>query len=51
MPVEYAGFTLKPNGFFGENIAMNLPADTNRHSIDNRQPSSSEGGQTCCHGK
>ncbi|MQB41192.1 primary-amine oxidase [Rhizobium sp. ICMP 5592] len=51
MPVEYAGFTLKPNGFFGENIAMNLPADTNRHSIDNRQPSSSEEKRSCCHGK
>jgi primary-amine oxidase len=25
MPVEYAGFTLKPAGFFGENPALDLP--------------------------
>lgn len=41
MPVEYAGFTLKPNGFFASNIAMDLPADKNGHSKDNRT-------QTCC---
>jgi primary-amine oxidase len=32
MPVEYAGFTLKPNGFFAENPAMDLPADRNAAS-------------------
>ena len=31
MPVEYAGFTLKPNGFFDANIAMDLPADKTRN--------------------
>lgn len=36
MPVEYAGFMLKPNGFFSTNIGMNLPPDQNRHSVDNR---------------
>jgi primary-amine oxidase len=36
MPVEYAGFMLKPNGFFATNIGMNLPPDQNRHSVDNR---------------
>ena len=39
MPVEYAGFMLKPNGFLAANPAMDLPRDT-------------EGKQkgSCCHG-
>jgi primary-amine oxidase len=36
MPVEYAGFTLKPNGFFAANPAMDLPADNG-------------GSESCCH--
>ncbi|OCJ08110.1 tyramine oxidase [Rhizobium sp. AC44/96] len=50
MPVEYAGFTLKPNGFFSANIAMNLPAEKNAHSRDNRDPAG-EGypNHSCCH--
>jgi primary-amine oxidase len=36
MPVEYAGFTLKPNGFFAANAAMDLPAGANSRSIDTR---------------
>jgi primary-amine oxidase len=36
MPVEYAGFMLKPNGFFSENKAMDLPADPNKASQDQR---------------
>ncbi|MGR6430104.1 primary-amine oxidase [Rhizobium sp. PAMB 3174] len=36
MPVEYAGFTLKPNGFFASNIGMDLPPEKNAHSKDNR---------------
>jgi primary-amine oxidase len=32
MPVEYAGFMLKPNGFFAENPAMDLPPDRNTAS-------------------
>jgi primary-amine oxidase len=28
MPVEYAGFTLKPNNFFAANPAMDLPPET-----------------------
>ena len=42
MPVEYAGFMLKPNGFFAENPAMDLPPDRNRASRDNR------GANSCC---
>ncbi|MCB8836290.1 primary-amine oxidase [Aurantimonas sp. VKM B-3413] len=45
MPVEYAGFMLKPNGFFDRNIAMDLPPDENKHSIDNRTGKS---GGSCC---
>jgi primary-amine oxidase len=42
MPVEYAGFTLRPNGFFAENPAMDLPADRNAASADARNDTS------CC---
>jgi len=51
MPVEYAGFTLKPNGFFASNIAMDLPPGGNEESVDNRlQPSPDDSGNgPCCH--
>jgi primary-amine oxidase len=39
MPVEYAGFTLKPSGFFAENPAMDLPRERNNASRDNRAAS------------
>lgn len=40
MPVEYAGFMLKPNGFFAGNIAMDVPADSD--------PASAQHGASCC---
>jgi primary-amine oxidase len=43
MPVEYAGFTLKPDGFFRREPALDLPADRNDHSIDSRGA-----GDCCC---
>jgi primary-amine oxidase len=43
MPVEYAGFMLKPNGFFAENPAMDLAPDANAHSKDQRSD-----GDCCC---
>lgn len=46
MPVEYAGFMMKPNGFFAANIGMNIPADKNAHSRDNR-----EAGACCASSK
>ncbi|MBY5352220.1 primary-amine oxidase [Rhizobium leguminosarum] len=51
MPVEYAGFTLKPNGFFASNIAMDLPPEGNSRSVDNRLQRSSDniGNGSCCH--
>ncbi|MBB3659165.1 primary-amine oxidase [Rhizobium sp. BK650] len=52
MPVEYAGFTLKPNGFFDSNIAMNLPAARNEHSRDNHSSAPFDQGDkasaSCC---
>ncbi|PZQ84923.1 MAG: tyramine oxidase [Ancylobacter novellus] len=50
MPVEYAGFLLKPNGFFSANIAMDLPPEKNAHSRDNRDAEGgTKGGGSCCH--
>ncbi len=48
------GFTLKPNGFFDANIAMDLPADKNGHSKDNREADccgakSETKSSSCCH--
>jgi primary-amine oxidase len=48
MPVEYAGFTLKPNGFFASNIAMDLPADKNAHSKDNHEEGGTPPTGSCC---
>ena len=42
MPVEYAGFMLKPNGFFDANPALDLPVEPNLHSVDDRT------GDACC---
>ncbi len=42
MAVEYAGFMLKPNGFFDGNPAMDLPPDKNSASKDGRSDDS------CC---
>lgn len=34
MPVEYAGFMLKPNNFFVANPTMDLPSDRDAHSVE-----------------
>ncbi len=31
MPVDYAGFTLKPVGFFDRNPALGVPESTSAH--------------------
>jgi primary-amine oxidase len=43
MPMEYTGFTLKPNGFFDANPANDLPPERNSASIDGRA-----GHGSCC---
>jgi primary-amine oxidase len=45
MPVEYAGFMLKPNNFFVANPAMDLPGEANRHSVRH-----GESAASCCGG-
>lgn len=40
MPVEYAGFMLKPNGFFAQNAGIDVPADRNSASVQH--------GGSCC---
>ena len=47
MPVEYAGFMLKPNGFFAENPAMDLPPDKNSASCDDRDTAKDNSGSCC----
>jgi primary-amine oxidase len=44
MPVEYAGFMLKPSGFFSENPAMDLPPEKNAAS----KTGAAGGGGSCC---
>jgi hypothetical protein len=38
VPVEYAGFMLKRNGFFDANPSCDLPVEKNARSIDARAP-------------
>jgi primary-amine oxidase len=45
MPVEYAGFMLKPNNFFEANPAMDLPGEANGHSVRHGEAMTS-----CCGG-
>jgi len=49
MPVEYAGFMLKPNNFFYGNPAMDLPGGRDPHSVQDGGPAPE--AQSCCHGK
>ena len=34
MPVDYAGFKLKPQGFFDRNPALNVPAAPKSHCCE-----------------
>jgi len=49
MPVEYAGFALKPSGFFAANAASDVPADPNRSSVDARTDKDGNSAADCCH--
>ncbi|MFT4286024.1 primary-amine oxidase [Nocardioides sp.] len=44
MPVDYAGFTLKPHGFFDRNPTLDVPANASSHC----GTATDDGG--CCHG-
>jgi primary-amine oxidase len=47
MPVEYAGFMLKPTGFFSANAAGDIPPDRNSRSV--LAGEEKDGGSSCCH--
>ncbi len=49
MPVEYAGFMLKPNNFFYGNAAMDLPGGRDPHSVQDGAPAPE--AKSCCHSK
>ena len=49
MPVEYAGFTLKPNGFFDANPASDIAPDRNARSVMAGQKSDEGFDKACCH--
>lgn len=46
MPVEYVGFTLKPNNFFNSNPAMDLPASKDSGSVNAHEDE--QGSSSCC---
>lgn len=48
MPVEYAGFMLKPTGFFSANAAGDIPPDRNSRSMLAGEPKDASAG-SCCH--
>lgn len=49
MPVEYAGFMLKPNNFFYGNPAMDLPGGRDPHSV--QDGAHTPDAKSCCHSK
>ncbi|MDU6834409.1 MAG: tyramine oxidase, partial [Bradyrhizobium sp.] len=50
MPVEYAGFMLKPVGFFSANAGFDVPVDRNARSVRSAHtPPAAPAGDTCCH--
>ncbi|WP_432695690.1 primary-amine oxidase [Marinobacterium sp. YM272] len=46
MPVEYVGFTLKPNNFFNANPAMDLPGSKDSGSVNAHEDQ--QGASSCC---
>ncbi|MET4721736.1 primary-amine oxidase [Bradyrhizobium japonicum] len=48
MPVEYAGFMLKPTGFFSANAAGDIPPERNSRSVLAGDPTNAAAG-ACCH--
>jgi primary-amine oxidase len=50
MPVDYAGFTLKPHGFFDRNPTLNVPASTSSHGACHSEHGHTEQHQPGGHG-
>ncbi|WP_424440257.1 primary-amine oxidase [Microbacterium sp.] len=46
MPVDYAGFTMKPHGFFDRNPTLDVPASTMSHAHRGETGSAHDG--SCC---
>ncbi len=44
MPVDYTGFTLKPNGFFDRNPALDVPRTTSKHCATGGGSCHADGG-------
>lgn len=44
MPVDYTGFTLKPNGFFDRNPSLDVPRTTSKHCSTGGSSCHSDGG-------
>ena len=49
MPVDYAGFTLKPVGFFDRNPTLDVPRNASAH-CQSRSAGSDAPEDGCCHG-
>jgi primary-amine oxidase len=49
MPVEYAGFMLKPNGFFSANAAQDIAPERNGRSVLSTDTPSGSAASACCH--
>lgn len=49
MPVEYAGFMLKPNGFFAANPAQDIAPERNGRSVLSTNGAAGTATSSCCH--
>lgn len=49
MPVDYTGFTLKPNGFFDQNPALDLPPSSPTHGLTHGSGHPAGDGGHGCH--
>ena len=49
MPVEHAGFVLRPSGFFAANAASDVPAEPNAASVDARTKRDTNAPAGHCH--
>jgi primary-amine oxidase len=49
MPVEYAGFVLKPNGFFAANPAQDIAPERNGRSVLSTNGAAGTATSSCCH--